>query len=100
MSLSRSGYLVPLSHPDAKTIKKELTVRPIVNNEFGFPPPPFKVFKETQKNLCVPRFYASDRFGPLDTDTRPEPARCVFNFQGKLRDETFQNDALRKAIEV
>jgi hypothetical protein len=89
-----------LSHPDAKTIKKELTVRPIVNNEFGFPPPPFKVFKETQKNLCVPRFYASDRFGPLDADTRPEPARCVFNFRGKLRDETFQNVALRKAIEV
>ena len=98
--LSRSGYLVPLTHPDAKTIKKELTVRPIVNNEFGFPPPPFKVFKETQKNLCVPRFYASERFGTLDVDSRPEPARCVFRFQGKLRDETFQNVALQKAVEA
>jgi len=98
--LSRSGYLVPLSHPDAKTIKKELTVRPIVNNEFGFPPPPFKVFKETQKNLCVPRFYASEKFGALDGDSRPEPARCVFKFHGKLRDETFQNVALQKAVDA
>jgi len=98
MSLSRSGYLVPLTHPDAKTIKKELTVRPIVNNEFGFPPPPFKVFKETQKNVCVPRFYALERFGVPDSDSRPEPVRCVFKFQGKLRDETFQNVALQKAI--
>lgn len=100
MSLSRSGYLVPLSHADVKTIKKELTVRPIVNNEFGFPPPPFKVFKETQKNLCVPRFYASEKFGALDGDTRPDPVRCVFNFCGQLRDETFQNVALQKAVDT
>jgi hypothetical protein len=97
--LSRSGYLVPITHPDVKAIKKELTVRPIVNNEFGFPPPPFKVFKETPKNLCVPRFYGYDRFA-TGNDIRPDPARAVFRFQGKLRDETFQNVALRKAVEA
>ena len=100
MSLSRSGYLIPLTHPDIKTIKKDLTVRPIVNNEFGFPPPPFKVFKETKKNLCVPRFYASEFFKNGCDDTRPEPARATISFKGRLRDETFQNEALDKAIKA
>jgi superfamily II DNA or RNA helicase len=97
MSLTRSGFLIPLEHPDTKEIKKELTVRPIVNNEFGFPPPPFKVFKETKKSLCVPRFYGVSKCESFE-DKRPEPVRVVFTFNGKLRDETFQNEALQKAI--
>ena len=94
--LSRSGLLIPLDDPDIKTIKKELTVRPIVNNEFGFPPPPFKVFKETKKNLCVPRFYNVGAF----EDNRPDPVQVVLKFNGRLRDETFQNEALQRAIDA
>ena len=98
--LTRSGYLVPLDNEKIKEIKKELTVRPIVNNEFGFPPPPFKVFRETKKNLCVPRFYGAEKFGKHYEDSRPDPVRVVFQFKGKLRDETFQNQALKRAIET
>jgi len=98
--LSRSGFLIPLDDPEVKTIKKELTVRPIVNNEFGFPPPPFKVFKETQRNLCLPRFYGIEKFGGAFEDRRPEPTRVVLQFHGQLRDETFQNEALRRAVEA
>ena len=99
--ITRSGYLIPLDtdKESLKNIKKDLTVRPIVNNEFGFPPPPFKVFKETSKNLCVPRFYGLS-FKADAGDSRPEPARVHFRFEGKLRDETFQNVALAKAIEA
>lgn len=96
-ALTRSGYLV--SSNTSGAVKKELTVRPIVNNEYGFSPPPFKVFKETTKNLCVPRFYGSEKFGSPKVDTRPDPVRCSFAFTGKLRDETFQNEALQKAID-
>ena len=96
--LSRSGYLIPLTSDDVKTIKKDLTIRPIINNEFGFPPPPFKVFKETKKNICVPRFYGLEHFKKSCEDNRPEPTRVVFQFHGKLRDETFQNVALEKAV--
>jgi superfamily II DNA or RNA helicase len=98
--LTRSGYLIPLEHESIKEIRKELTVRPIVNNEFGFPPPPFKVFKETKKNLCVPRFYGVEKFGGNVEDNRPDPVRVVFTFNGRLRDETFQNEALRRAVET
>jgi len=97
--LSRTGYLIPLTS-ETKNIKKDLNVRPIINNEFGFPPPPFKVFRETKKNICVPRFYGMEHFKKDYSDNRPEPARVVFNFNGKLRDETFQNEALKKAVEV
>ena len=53
MSLTRSGYITE----DSNDVKKELTVRAVVNTEFGFPPPPFKVFRKTKSGICVPRFY-------------------------------------------
>lgn len=92
--LCRSGYLTQ-HDPD---IKKELTVRPEVNNEFGFPPPPFKVFKVTKDYLCVPRFYGVEKFGEAEEDTRPPPAPMKAVFTGKLRKETHQPEALKAAL--
>ena len=96
MSLTRTGYIVP----DLTEIKKELTVRPIVNADFGVAPPPFKVFRKAKSGLCVPRFYAEEKFGKETKDTRPEPSKINVTFKGKVRDETHQNEALRKAIEA
>ena len=95
--LSRSGYLVDAC-PEIADIKKELTVRPIVNNEFGFPPPPFKVFRKTKNGICVPRYYGSGRLGEPTGDRRPAPARANLRFAGTLRDSTHQNEALAKAV--
>jgi superfamily II DNA or RNA helicase len=92
--LCRSGYIVP----DTKEVRKELTVRPISNGDFGFPPPPFKVYKLSNDGLCVPRFWAETKYGPAITDKRHEPKAVRFEFTGKLRNETFQNEALEKAI--
>ena len=36
--LTRTGYLI--TGVPVTEIKKELTVRPIVNGDYGFPPPP------------------------------------------------------------
>lgn len=96
MTLTRTGYLVP----ETMDIKKELTVRPIVNGDFGVAPPAFKVFRKAKNGLCVPRFYGEEKFGPAKEDNRPEPARMTIAFKGKLRDKTFQNEALRKAVEA
>src|SRR6056300_299891 len=96
MTLTRTGYLVP----DIPDVKRELTVRPIVNGDFGVAPPAFKVFRQAKKGLCVPRFYGESKFGPPKEDNRPEPAKMKVTFKGKLRDETFQNEALAKAIEA
>jgi len=95
-TLSRIGYVVGVD----KDVKKELTVRPEVNKEFGFPPPPFKVFKVTKdkKRMCVPRFYGEKKFGVIENDTRPAPVKMRIPFKGTLRDSTHQNTALAKAI--
>ena len=94
MSLTRSGYLTG----ETPEIKKELTVRAVVNTEFGFPPPPFKVFRKTKTGLCVPRFYGEEKFGKAKEDRRPTPVKISCKFNGKLRDETHQNDALAAAL--
>lgn len=96
MTLTRTGYLVP----DIPDVKRELTVRPIVNGDFGIAPPSFKVFRHSKSGLCVPRYYGEEKFGPPGDDNRPMPAKMNVAFGGKLRDETFQNEALRKAVEA
>ena len=96
MKLTRSGCVVP----DTSEIKKELTVRPIVNADFGVAPPSFKVFRKAKSGLCVPRYYAEEKFGKVVEDIRPKPEKIKISFKGKLRDETHQNEALSKAIEA
>jgi hypothetical protein len=59
--LTRTGYLV--NSGPIQEIKKELTVRPVVNGDYGFPPPPFKVFRPAKNGVCVPRFYGTSKLG-------------------------------------
>lgn len=96
--LTRTGYLVKGEH--LKENKKELTVRPIVNGDYGFPPPPFKVFRPTQNGICVPRFYGTSTFGKPTHDKRPEPHAINTKFTGQLRDATHQNEALSAALQA
>ena len=96
MTLTRTGYLIP----DTPETKRELTVRPIVIGDFGVAPPAFKVFRQSKSGLCVPRFYGEEKFGPAKEDNRPAPVKMCVPFVGKLRDETFQNEALRKAVQA
>lgn len=96
--LTRSGYIVAEPTPE---LRKELTVRPVINTEFGYPPPPFKVYKPGKNGgICVPRFFAEEKFGKAKEDRRPEPCRAQLAFHGKLRDETHQNEALAKALDA
>jgi hypothetical protein len=96
--LTRTGYLV--TDGPVTEIKKELTVRPVVNGDYGFPPPPFKVFRTAKNGVCVPRFYGVGRAGKPREDRRPEPARSTAKFVGQLRDATHQNEALAAAIKA
>lgn len=95
--LTRYGVLVQSN----ENTKKDLTVRPIVNNEFGAQPPSFKVFRASKKAkaakmIYVPRYYHQ---GPVE-DVRSEPVRYEIPFAGKLKKETHQVEALEKALGV
>src|SRR6056300_226369 len=95
--LQRSGYIVNNPPPE---IKKELTVRAIVNDDFGFPPLAFKVFRPTKNGICVPRYYGTSKLGEPVEDKRPMPTRISTRFHGTLRDATHQNAALAAAIDA
>jgi superfamily II DNA or RNA helicase len=97
-ALTRTGYLID-SGPISE-IKKELTVRAVVNGDYGFPPPPFKVFRPTKNGICVPRFYGTTKLGEPKDDRRPQPTRIKTKFVGQLRDATHQNEALAAAIKA
>lgn len=96
--LTRTGYLV--SEGPIQEIKKQLTVRPIVNGDYGFPPPPFKVFRPTKNGVCVPRFYGVTLLGEPKEDKRPDPVKIRVDFVGTLRDTTHQNEALASALQA
>lgn len=94
-TLSRTGYITT----ESPELKKALTVRALIQNDFaGIPPPPFKVFKESKNGVCVPRFYGETHFGLALVDKRPEPVRIHTTFKGVLRNETHQNEAFDAAI--
>ena len=96
--LTRTGYLA--TEGPLQEIKKELTVRPIVNGDYWFPPPPFKVFKIIKNGICVPRFYGIEKLGEPKEDRRPQPTRIRTKFAGTLRDATHQNEALAAALKA
>jgi len=96
MKITRTGCIIS-SDPE---LKKELTVRPVVNTEFSAQPPAFKVFKTNNDTMCVPQHWAREKFGEPTTDARPQPQRTCVKFCGKLRHETHQIEAHEKALTV
>ena len=94
MSLTRSGYLTG----ETPEIKKELTVRAVVNTEFGFPPPPFKVFRKTKTGLCVPRFYGEEKFGKAKEDRRPTPVKIFCKFCILILSEFWAGNVLEEQL--
>ena len=97
--LTRSGYVLKKG-PIATEHKKKLTVRPVVNTDYGVAPPSFKVYKQSKDNVCFPRYYGQDNFGINIPDRRPEPSPATFKFIGTLRDSTRQNESFSVAIDA
>lgn len=87
--LSRTGLLIPKSEWTDQD-KKGLTVRPVVNTEYGVRPPSFRVYRTSKANVCVPRYYKTS---PKPEDKRPAPRQINARFTGQLRDSTSQNEA-------
>ena len=65
--LTRTGYIV--SGGPLQEIKRELTVRPIVNGDYGFPPPPFKVSDQLRMECA---FQDSTELLRLETQRKTE----------------------------
>jgi superfamily II DNA or RNA helicase len=90
--LSKDGYILNKKKIGSELINKikdELTVEPFKfgvsfgikeKNEF------FKVFRETDEYLIVPKFYALEKLGKPEKNTEIKGEEVKINFKGELRD--------------
>lgn len=86
--LTTRGYLVPLGTlEEGQTLRKELTVTPIVAVNMGPKPNSFKIYVEDGRDLYVPRYYGLQRFGIPKTDSLSEGNLVSCDFKGELRKE-------------
>jgi superfamily II DNA or RNA helicase len=100
-TLTRNGLLI--SDENWKEIKRELTVRPVLN-AVGIPSPSFKVWRGVSgqsTSLIVPRYYGSAKFGPPARDVRHDHARADrIVFTGQLREATRQPEAVAAGVQA
>lgn len=97
MKLDRHGWWVPWN----KEVGKDLTCKPQSTSDYPNPPS-FKAYRRAQgaKEALVPYFWALEKYGKRPQDTRPQPHKISLNFNGKMRKETQQDEALRLGLEA
>ena len=67
------------------SIRKDLTVKPFINQNYGMPPKPFSVYSESRKKLYLPRFYGIQKLGPPINTTFEEVSNIDIDFSKELR---------------
>ena len=101
MNLSIRGYSIlkeNYSSLELLDIKKDLTVKPFINQDFSAPPNPFPVYGESKRKLYLPRFYGINKFGTPLKSTLNEPSLINVEFSQNLREK--QIPIVEKYIDV
>ncbi len=86
--ISKKGYILIKNNFDETSlnkIKKELTVKPNVNEDYGAKAKPFKVYRESKTKLYIPKFYAIKKLGKTE-DKTGEGIDINVKFNGSIRD--------------
>ena len=92
--LGNKGYTIfkiCLSEEIIEFIKKELTVKPFIQNSL-LETTSFPVYQESDKKIYLPRFWGIKFFGYPKTIKISKGENIDLKFQGKLRD--YQNDVI------
>lgn len=81
--ITSKGYKIPLDHENINKIKKDLIIRPFIENAVSYP-----IYRVSDKNLFLPKYYGIKNLGLPDNSSikQQEGLNCDFNFKGKLRD--------------
>jgi superfamily II DNA or RNA helicase len=89
-SIGNHGYSVlkeELTSTEITKIRRDLTVKPFTNTNYGNEAPPFPVYSESKRKLYLPRFYGIKEFG-LPKSVKIDPGEdAPMNFTGKLKDK-------------
>lgn len=88
--LTLNGYKVAKANVPVEELRKTLTVKPYVPKVFMPNPhaiPKYRVYKETDDAMYLPKHYGLDNFGPMVCSTRdvPQTHDAHWRFQGQLR---------------
>lgn len=91
--LTAYGYSISKTSLDAKQIekiKKELTMKPLVNFDMGKKTneqdPTFELYRETENRVYIPRYYGLSNFGVPKLNKLTCGADISVDFTGKLRE--------------
>ena len=90
MYLSKRGYVVVKSKHSPtkiKQVKKELTVKPFVSNDYASNVTKFPVFLENQNKLYLPKHYGLKHFGEPEEDKTTGGLDIDLDFKGTLREK-------------
>ena len=66
INLSKRGFSILKEDLDSEeliNLKKDLTVKPFINGDYGVKPKSFPAFCESIKKLYIPRFYGQKKYG-------------------------------------
>ena len=86
--LSKQGYSILKSDENSEIIKqckKDLTVKPSINTDFGAQAKPFPVYRESVNRIYLPRHYGQKNYGKPDTTIWSESENINLKFNGELR---------------
>jgi superfamily II DNA or RNA helicase len=98
--LTRDGYLVPKTSKNKKEIlklKAALTVKPEKKIDYGGEVESFSLYKETETDLIIPRYFGTKLFGNPKNLIDIKKSQVSFEFPGSLRGT--QPEVAKVAIE-
>lgn len=88
--LTLNGYRISKEKVPVEQVRKILTVKPYVPTVFVNPKavPKYKVYKETEDSLYLPKHYGIETYGPYESSTRnvAQTSPEHWTFKGSLRD--------------
>lgn len=88
MNLSNRGYSIlkeNFKSNELNDIRKDLTVKPFINQDYGAKPTPFPIYCESKRKLYLPRFYGEQKFGKAITTNISTGAPIDLVFKKELR---------------
>ena len=92
-----SIYKICLNQAIIDFIKKELTVKPFIQNSL-VEATSFPVYQESDKKIYVPRFWGIKTFGNPKTIKISQGKKITLKFDGELRD--YQNDVVNSYLKA
>ena len=86
--LNKKGYALKkkeLTKEQIKKIRKDLTVKPFIHQDYGIPQPPFPIYLESVKKLYLPRNYGLINYGEPNINKISNGETIKVKFTRKLR---------------